>query len=97
MEDKLDLGATGESSFKWMVLSIPLAFARGMHNYTAFLTDIDVFAKNLLVHNYDECCWKIDLFRVPNMVVHILPCWKCCQVYQRLGLFPERRSDFWLF
>ncbi len=42
----------------------------------------------------DECCGKIDLFRVQNMVVHILPWWECCQVYQKEGLFYEKMLEF---
>ncbi len=34
---------------------------------------------------HDECCGKIDLFRVQNRVVHILPWWECCQVYKTEG------------
>ena len=45
----------------------------------------------------DECCGKIDLFRVQNRVAHILPWWDCCQGYQTEGLFHGRSSDFWLF
>ncbi len=54
---------------------------------------------NNIVLSHDECCGKIDLFRVQNRVVHILPWWKCCQllVYQTEGFFPERCSNFWLF
>ena len=39
-------------------------------------------------NKYDECCGKIDLFRVKNRLAHILPWWECCQVYhQTEGLF----------
>ncbi len=47
--------------------------------------------------SFDECCRKIDLFRVQNSVVHILLWWKYFQVYQTEVLFPERWSNFWLF
>ncbi len=30
----------------------------------------------------DECCGKIDLFRVQNRVVHILSWLECCRVYK---------------
>ncbi len=49
------------------------------------------------VDTYDECCGKIDLFRVQNRVAHILPWWKCCKVYQTEGVFHERCSNSWLF
>ena len=45
----------------------------------------------------DECCRKIDLLRVQNRVVYVLPWWECCQVYQTKVLFHEICSNSWLF
>ncbi len=51
----------------------------------------------LVLYTIKECCGKIDLFRVKNMVVHILLWWECCLVYQTEGLLHEGWSNFWLF
>ena len=41
------------------------------------------------LNTFDECCGKIDLFRVQNSVVRILLWWECCQAYQTEGFFMK--------
>ena len=53
------------------------------------------------IHIIYECCEKIDLFRVQNRVVHILPWWECIMVSNVLLLLAacvsltEKFQDHW--
>ncbi len=70
-------------------------------NYSVLQYSIGTMKRGLMKmrisSSYDECCGKIDLFRVQNRDVHILSEWECCQIYQAEALFHERCSNFWLF
>ena len=67
----------------------------GFYSYkTSVAIYIHIYIQYIYIDIYDECCGTIDLFRVQNRVVHILPWWECWHVYRDYFMKDGRISGY---